>query len=156
MIRKGRRYTVALTGVAKGDPWEQVVRRLLQEAARAGVRPRLTLLDRGFWRVGVVRYLQAARQPFVILMPCQGRKPEHPRGVGGTQVLCYQKRSGWHTYTIQEDKSGRKATVRVCVRVTPQGRAQARKGRTRSGAGRQRPTRGPGRPYAFWGWQPAS
>jgi putative transposase len=156
VVRKGRRYTVALTGVGQGDASEQVIRRLLHEAARAGVRPRVLLLDRGYWKVNVVRYLQAARQPFVVLVPCQGRKPDHPRGVGGTQVLCYQRRSGWHTYQLRDTSHGRTATVRVGVRVTTQGRAQAQRGRRRSGASRHRASRGPGRPYAFWGWEPAS
>src|SRR5207253_10844056 len=46
---------------------------------------------------------------------------------------------------------GRTATVSVCVRVTRAGRARAarRPGRR----GRAQP---PGRPYAFWGWRPAS
>src|SRR5436305_2418290 len=67
VIRKGQRYTVALTGVKKGESLKDVVQRLLRQAARVGVRPRLLPLDRGFYRVAVVRYLQAARYPF--LMP---------------------------------------------------------------------------------------
>jgi hypothetical protein len=54
----------------------------------------LLLLDRGFFNVSVVRYLQAAHVPFLIQMPCRGRKPEHPKGPGGTQWLCYRRRSG--------------------------------------------------------------
>ena len=59
VIRHGHRYTVALTGVQKGEPLKDVVQRLLQQAARVGVRTRLILLDRGFYSVAVVRYLQA-------------------------------------------------------------------------------------------------
>ena len=40
VVRKGQRYTVALTGVTKGEPLKDVVRRLLRQAASAGVRPR--------------------------------------------------------------------------------------------------------------------
>src|SRR4051794_35619855 len=60
VVRQGRRYTVALTGVSKGESLKDVVRRLLRQAAGVGVRPRLLLLDRGFYSVAVVRYLQAA------------------------------------------------------------------------------------------------
>lgn len=149
VLRKGRRYSVALTGVQAGDAWQDVVRRLLREAAKAGVRPRLLLLDRGFFTVNVVRYLQAAHVPFLIQMPCRGRKPEHPQGPGGTQRLCYQRRSGWFTHRWT-DPQGRTATVRVCVRVTPKGRARAQRR-----PGRRGWKKAPGRPYAYWGWQPA-
>ena len=63
VVRKGLRYTVALTGVNKGESLKDVVQRLLRQAARVGIRPRLLLLDRGFYSVAVVRYLQAARYP---------------------------------------------------------------------------------------------
>lgn len=88
VIRKGRRYTVALTVVERGDPCDDVVRRLLRQAAKAGVRSELVLLDRGFFNVRGVRYLQAARDPFLMLMPCRGKKPDQPGGPGGTQGLC--------------------------------------------------------------------
>src|ERR1700694_5073282 len=64
VVRKGQRYTVALTGVTKGEPLKEVVQRLLRQAASVGVRPRLFLLDRGLYSVAAVRYLQAARHPF--------------------------------------------------------------------------------------------
>ena len=63
VVRKGQRYTVALTGVTKGEPLKDVVQRLLRQAASVGIRPRLLLLDRGFYSVAVVRYLQAGAAP---------------------------------------------------------------------------------------------
>src|SRR3954466_14146274 len=80
VIRKGQRYTVALTGVSKGEPLKDVVQRLLRQAASLGVRPRLLLLDRGFYSVAVVRYLQAARVPFLMPVVCQSRPPRPPKG----------------------------------------------------------------------------
>src|SRR5512143_2179540 len=56
VVRQGQRYTVALTGVKKGEPLKDVVQYLLRQAARVGIRPRLVLLDRGFYSVAVVRY----------------------------------------------------------------------------------------------------
>ena len=41
----------------------EVLKRLLQYARRAGIQPSLLLLDRGFYSVDVIRYLQAARLP---------------------------------------------------------------------------------------------
>src|SRR5579871_1717181 len=63
VIHRGYRFTVALTAVAGGEPLEGVLKRLLHQAAAVGVRCRLLLLDRGFYSVGVIRYLQAARRP---------------------------------------------------------------------------------------------
>src|SRR5215218_5834383 len=60
VVRHGQRYTVALTGVARGESLKDVVQRLLRQAASVGVRPGLLLLDRGFYSVAVVRYLQRA------------------------------------------------------------------------------------------------
>jgi hypothetical protein len=74
VIRKGRRYTVALTYVRKGQPLQEVIQELLRQAAKAGVRPRYLLLDRGFCSVVVLRYLQRARYPFLMPLPLRGRK----------------------------------------------------------------------------------
>ena len=71
VVRKGQHSTVALTGVKKGESLKDVVQRLLRQAARVGVRPRLLLLDRGFYSVAVVRYLQAAHHPFLMPVVCQ-------------------------------------------------------------------------------------
>ena len=76
VVKHGQRYTVALTGVTKGEPLKDVVQRLLQQAARVGIRPRLLLLDRGFYSVAVVRYLQQARRPFLMPVVCHGRSPK--------------------------------------------------------------------------------
>ena len=115
VIRKGRRYTVALAYVRKGQPLAEVVRELLRQAAKAGVRPRYLLLDRGFYQVGVIRYLQAARYPFLMPAPAKGRKADHPKGPGGTRVFHLAQRSSWGRYTLQ-DKDKRKATVSICVK----------------------------------------
>lgn len=115
VIRKGLRFTVALTGVQRGEALQGVVRRLLQQAAKAGVRPRYLLLDRGFCSVAVIRYLQAARYPFLMPLTLRGRKLDHPKGPSGSRVFATWKRSGWSHYTLTE-ASKRTATVQVCVK----------------------------------------
>lgn len=115
VIRKGSRFTVALTSVHQGEPLEKVIQRLLQQAAKAGVRPRYLLLDRGFWSVNVIRYLQAARYPFLMPVPCRGRKADHPQGPGGTRIFHLRKSSGWGRYTVT-NAQGRRATVAICVK----------------------------------------
>jgi hypothetical protein len=115
VIRKGCRFTVALAYVRKGEALEKVIQRLLAAAVQAGVRLRYLLLDRGFWSVNVLRYLQAARYPFLMPVPCRGRKANHPKGPGGTRVFHLRQKSGWGRYTLTNAK-GRRATVSICVK----------------------------------------
>jgi hypothetical protein len=143
IVQREQRYTVALAGVAKGESLEEVVRRLLRQAASVGVRPRLLLLDRGFYSVAVIRYLQAARVPFLMPVVCHGRSPKHRNGPSGSYVFPTWKKSGWSSYLLTEAKTGRTATVSICV-----------KGRNYRGQWRRH-----GREaliYAYWGFQPPS
>ena len=115
VVLQGQRFTVALTTVAKGEPLKEVVQRLLKQACSVGIRPRLLLLDRGFYNVDVIRYLQAARYPFLMPVVIRGRKATDPRGPGGTRVFAVMKRSGWFAYTV---KGGTKRTARVSICVS--------------------------------------
>lgn len=139
IVHKGRRYTVALTRVEKGTALVEVLKRLLRQASRAGVHPNLLLLDRGFYSVAVMRYLQAARYSFIMPVIIRGRKASHRKGPSGTRVFALCKRSGWSTYTLTSaDK--RQATVGICV--------HCRNRRDQSRRGRQILV------YAFWGIKP--
>jgi putative transposase len=142
VIRKGRRFTLALTSVRKGERLEEVVKRLLRQAAKTGVKPLYVLLDRGFYSVGVIRYLQAARHSFLMAVVCRGRKAEHPQGPSGTRVFLTWKRSGWGRYTLTDAKK-RKATVSICVKCRNYRGQWQRHGRQRL-------------VYAYWGLQPSS
>ena len=139
--RKGLRYTVALTGVNKGESLKDVVQRLLRQAVSVGVRHRLLLLDRGFYSVAVVRYLQAARYPFLMPVVCHGRSPSSPVD---QRQLCLQtwKRSGWSKHTLADAKKNT-ATVSICVKCHNYRGQWKRHGRQRL-------------IYAYWGYQPPS
>jgi Transposase DDE domain len=142
VVLQGQRFTVALTAVAKGEPLKDVVQRLLKQACSLGVKPRLLLLDRGFSSVDVIRYLQAARYPFLMPVVIGGRKADHPKGPGGTRVFAAIKRSGWFEYTVT---SGAKRTARVSICVSCRNyRGQWKR------HGRQALV------YACWGVQPRS
>ena len=104
-----------MTAVAKGAPLNDVLQRLLGQAAKAGVRARYILLDRGFYSVDVIRYLQAARTPLLMPVVCRGRKPDHPKGASGTRVFATWKRSGWGRYTLTNARK-RTATESICVK----------------------------------------
>src|SRR3954470_5274228 len=142
VVRHGQRYTVALTGVNKGEPLKEVVQRLLRQAARVGVRPRLLLLDRGFYSVAVVRYLQAARVPFLMPVVCHGRSPKQRGGPSGSYVFRTWKKSGWSTYTLADAKK-RTATVSICVKCRNYRGQWKRQGRQAL-------------IYAYWGYEPLS
>ena len=114
LIQRGQRVTVALSYVRQGEDLAEVVKRLLRTASQAGVRPHLLLLDRGFYAVSVLRYLQAARRPFLMPVPLRGRKADHPQGPGGTRVFAYWKRSGFSQHRLT-GPGGRPATVGICV-----------------------------------------
>jgi putative transposase len=142
VIRKGRRFTLALTSVRRGEALKVVVQRLLQQASRVGVKPRYVLVDRGFWSVDVIRYLQAARVPFVMPVVFRGRKLDDPRGPSATRVFQTWKRSGWARYTVTNDCK-RTATVSICVKCRNRRGERGRHGREAL-------------VYGFWGLQPAS
>lgn len=91
-----------------------MVQRLLQQASRIGVKPRDLLLDRGFYRVAVVRYLQAARYPFLMPVARHGRKPRDPEKWQSVWQFFAWKRSGWSEHQGR-DNEGRLATVSICV-----------------------------------------
>lgn len=114
VVRRGRRFTVALTHVEHGADLVDVVKRLLRTASRAGIRPTLLLLDRGFYRVDVIRYLQAARYPFLMPVICRGRRADDPRGPSGTRVFATHQRHGWFRYTLTR-ANHRTATVPLGV-----------------------------------------
>ena len=69
LTRHGQRYTVALMPVTLGTSMKVVVQTLLARAREAGIRPKFLLLDRGFYAVDLIRYLQSARIPFIMPAP---------------------------------------------------------------------------------------
>jgi hypothetical protein len=114
LVRDGRRFTLALASVRHGTPPADVVRELLRRVRAAGVPIRLVLLDRGFNCGGVVRYLQAARTPFV--MPQAVRGPAPAGGpLTGLRAIRAHHPTGWTAYTWQPRDGGRRVTVDLCV-----------------------------------------
>jgi len=148
VICQGCRYTLGLRPVRHSDPWQDVVRDLLRQVRQAGVRVRLLLLDRGFYSVGVIRYLQAARCPFLMPAIRRGRKPGDPHGASGTWAFTTRRRSGWARYTLRERNDRQRATVTlaVCCHRLPE--------KTRGG--RVVTKRDVVWLYALWGWAPGS
>jgi hypothetical protein len=142
VVRRGQRFTVALTFVKAGQPLDEIVRRLLHRIARIGLKPSLVLLDRAFWTVEVIRYLQQVRCPFLMPVTGRGRKAGHPQGPSGTNVFYCGKKSGFTSYLLHSHRGEKIARVSICVHRL---RGKGRKSHERKTL-----------VYAYWGFQPRS
>jgi hypothetical protein len=139
---RGQRYTLALTSVQQGEKMQVVIQRLLRRLSQLGISVRMLLLDRGFWSVSVIRYLQRARYPFLMPVVLRGRKATDPRGPSGTRVFAVRKRGGWDEYQLTAaDKQT--ARVGICLHCRNYNGQWGRHGRQTL-------------VYAFWGFVPSS
>jgi len=82
---RGRRFTVALTPSSTCRPGDVSSACCAppvgpDQAQLAPTRP-------CFYSVDVIRYLQAARYPFIMPAICRGRRADDPRGPSGTRVF---------------------------------------------------------------------
>ena len=142
VVQNGERFTLALTYVTKNEPLKDVLARLLRQVRSLGVEVRLVLLDRGFYSVDVIRYLQASRTPFLMPVVHRGRAAADPKRIRTTRRFLSWKKSGFSTHTWTNAK-GRRATVSICVSC-------------RNDAGRWKRHGRAALVYAFWGFQPGS
>lgn len=144
VVCHGQRYTVALTPVEKGEAMSDVVKKLLRQAAQAGIRPRLLLLDRGFYSIEVIHYLQAARVPFLMPAIARGRKPTKAQAARGIRAFQLWKKGGWGQHTLTRSSgTRRRARVSICVSCGNYRGQWKRHGRYAW-------------VYAYWGFQPPS
>src|SRR5208337_2571703 len=98
LVLQGQRFTLAVTPVMRSECLKEVLQELLLLVSKAGLKPGLLLLDRGFYSVAVIRYLQRARRPFLMPVVCHGRKADHPKGPSGSNVFKQGKKSGTWVY----------------------------------------------------------
>ncbi|WP_338030104.1 transposase [Fimbriiglobus ruber] len=112
MIHHGHRYTLAYTWVRAEDSTVEVLQRLLTEVGNSGVRIRKLLLDRGFFSVAVMQFLQERNCPFLMPVVMRGRKPRRGKKSTGWRMF-RRKPAGWYRHTHRH--KGEEVTVRVCV-----------------------------------------
>jgi putative transposase len=141
VVFQGQRFTIALTPVAYGEKMKPIVHRLLTLIRKTCVRPGLLLLDRGFYSIEVIRYLQRARVPFLMPAVGRGRKPKEGEPLTGIRALQKWKSSGWTQHTLVSGKD--KATVSICVHCGNYNGQRKKRGRYAW-------------VYAYWGFQPNS
>lgn len=145
VMLQGQRFTVAVTPVTRSDRLKEVLQELLHVVGRAGLKPGLILLDRGFYTVEIIRYLQRARRPFLMPIVCRGRGAKHPKGPSGSKVFKLMTKSGWFTHTAGDPKKKGRGTARVSICVK-RARLTDRHGRKRWETW----------VYAYWGIDPGS
>jgi hypothetical protein len=112
IVSHGCRYTVAFTWVRRHESMVTVLRRLLATIREIGLKIKRLLLDRAFFNVPVVEFLQQERVPFLMPVMFRGRKPKKGRPVTGLQWIKRQS-AGWYRHTMKNRK--RHVTISVCV-----------------------------------------
>jgi len=112
IVEYGRRYTIALTWVRRHQSMVVVLRRLLAQIRKIGLKIKRVLLDRAFFNVPVVEFLQEEKLPFLMPVMFRGRRPKKRRKLTGLHAI-KRKPAGWYTHVMKNGK--RQVTIRVCV-----------------------------------------
>ena len=112
IVSQGHRYTLALTWVRRHESMVVVLRRLLTRIREIGLKIKRVLMDRAFFNVPVVEFLQQENLPFLMPVMFRGRKPKKRRAATGLHRI-RQQPAGWYRHTMQNRK--REVTVNVCV-----------------------------------------
>jgi putative transposase len=110
VIVQGQRFTVGLTFVWSEDRWVDVLKRLRQQLRQHQLKVKLLLLDRQFFTVEIINWLQRDGQPFIMPVIIRGKLAPP----GGTRLLLVQRRSHWTRYTMKS-ADGMTATFEVAV-----------------------------------------
>jgi putative transposase len=99
VIRKGKRVTIALTPVRRDDLMVGVMTRLLDRVNRLGIGIKRLYMDRGFFSVPVIRWLQVCDVPFEMPVVIRGKQ-------GGTRQLLRKGTSYKTHYTMTSQTYG--------------------------------------------------
>jgi Transposase DDE domain len=112
IVEYGRRYTLALTWVRRHESMVRVLRRLVARIREIGLKIKRVLLDRAFFNVPVVEFLQEEQLPFLMPVMFRGRRPKKRRKLTGLHWIKRQP-AGWYSHTMKNKK--RQVTVSICV-----------------------------------------
>ena len=112
IVSCGRRYTLALTWVRRHESMVTVLRRLMATIRETGLKIRYLLLDRAFFNVPVVEFLQLQQLPFLMPVVIRGRAPKKGRKVTGLRWIKRQP-AGWYRHIMKNRTQ--QVEVPVCV-----------------------------------------
>lgn len=112
IVQYGHRYTLALSWVRRHESLVTVLGRLLTRIDEIGLKTRCLLLDRAFYNLPVIEFLQQQDLPFLMPVVLRGRRPKKRRKLTGLRSIKRQA-AGWYAHTLKNKQ--RQATVSVCV-----------------------------------------
>jgi putative transposase len=148
LIHRGERFTLAMTYLWQSDTLPDMLKRLIDRVRKQEIQPKYLLLDRQFYNLDVVEFLQRHRVPFVIPVVHRGRRAKDPAKAKGTQQFLACKRSCLCDYTMRN--RGRTAKVRIVVAVDKRKSKGAKRGARQPKAARRVLA------FATWGFKPRS
>jgi len=102
VVKKNKRYTLAVVLMRAEEKAQDVVARLLARGDELGLRVKRLYLDRGFDNNGLVAYLK--QQPFATIIPLVVRGKE-----GGSRALLVGRKSYTTTYERQSTIYGQES-----------------------------------------------
>ena len=119
VVKKNKRYTLAITLMRRSDKALDVLQRLLGCAQALSLRLKRLYLDRGFDNNGAIAYLK--QQPFPTIIPLVIRGK-----TGGTRALLVGRKSYYTTYTRRSTTYGQQAFPVHVVCIYSKGRYRRR------------------------------
>ena len=99
VIRAHQRVTLALHAIVRGETMVAIITYLLAQLTAIQVKIERLYLDRGFYSVPVIRWLQALNIPFLMPAIIRGK-------TGGTRALCKGRKSYRTHYTLKSNEYG--------------------------------------------------
>jgi hypothetical protein len=112
IVEHGQRYTLALSYVRRHESTVTVLGRLIARIRQIGVKIRCLLLDRAFFSVPVIAFLQGEKLPFLMPVMFRGRRPKKGKKATGLRWI-KQQRAGWYSHPMKNKQ--REVTLKVCV-----------------------------------------
>jgi hypothetical protein len=119
VVKKNKRYTLAITLLRQDEKAQDALERLLQQGQSLGLRLKRLYLDRGFDNNGIVAYLKQHPFPTIIPLVIRGKQ-------GGSRVLLTGRKSYQTTYTRKSTLYGEETLPLHIVCVYSKGRYQRR------------------------------
>ena len=115
VIEQGYRYTLAMTPVEYGERLKSVLIRLLNRVRELGVKVKYLTLDKEFYTVEILSFLQEHSYRFIVPIILRGRKPKVIRPESLRALLKVENSFYWREIQGTCDNQSKTLRIRVCV-----------------------------------------